>query len=219
MKIVTRIAAIFALSLGLSAWSAAASAQSSRDRGDMRDKIIAKILLGLGGDAKVETNLINLSGTDDLETSTGLAGHYEHPFNDYFVLGGCLAFQSWTTAGESDSDIDRNTLMDLSVLPKVRYALNDTAELYIAVPIGLTFDSLNDSFYDDADTGAGWNLSFLFGGQLALTDGLGLMGEMGYSTHSFSHTWTLSTPIGNAKSDYDVSLQQFAVTLGMYFAL
>jgi hypothetical protein len=176
----------------------------------MSPKLIIKPQLGLGGDVEGA----------DLAPTFGGAVHYEHPLMKYFVLGGLVGLQSWNTELGNDQGLDRSMFIDVSVLPKARVALNERVELYIAVPVGITISFADGASLggSDANTGFGWNLQPMFGGQFAIIDGFGIMGEMGYMLHSFSHTLTLSDP-NMTESDFDVDLQQFLVTAGVFIAL
>ena len=176
----------------------------------MSPKLVVKPLLGLGGDVN----------DADLDPTFGGAVHYEHPIVELFVLGAYAGIQSWNTTVGNDLGLGRSTLIDISVLPKVRVALNERLELYIAVPVGLTIDFADGASLggSDANTGIGWNLQPMFGGQFAIVDGFGIMGEMGYMLHKFSHTLTPSTP-GASEADVDVDMQQFLITAGVFIAL
>ena len=176
----------------------------------MRPEIVAKAMLGLGGKAAD-------GGSVDLDPTFAGAVHYEHPLHRYFVLGGYLAVASWNTSVGNDIGYDRSLMTDISVLPKLRLPLERELELYLAFPAGLTLDfGGGDSIgATSSDVGLGYNVHALFGGQLGFTDDLGLMGEMGYGLHHFSHTY--DTPVGTV--DVSPTLQQFVITLGMYFQL
>jgi hypothetical protein len=191
---------------------AAAQDDSSAPRITERDKLVVKALLGLGGDADIGKS------NADLDPSFGGAAQYERLLSKLFVLGGYAALQSWNTAPGEDIGLGRSTLVDVSALLKLRLPLNESAELYVAPLLGLTLDSAaNDAFGGDTNLGIGWNFSALAGGQLAFSRSLGIMGEMGYGRHAFSHT--VKPTGGGARVDADVTMQQFNVTLGMYFVL
>jgi hypothetical protein len=204
------------LTLFTLAHATSALAQGDEDAGgrvaSMDEKVVMKVLLGLGGDADVGP------ANADLDPSVGAAFHYEHPLHELLVLGGYAGLQSWTTSAGADVGVGRSTLFDLSALLKLRYPVNASVELYVAPILGVTLDSAaDDAFGGETDLGLGWNFSALFGGQLAFTSWLGLMGEMGYGLHRFSHT--VKPALGGAELDADVAMQQFNVTAGLYLDL
>jgi hypothetical protein len=177
-----------------------------------RDKLIVKAMLELGG--KVSVN----ATSTDLDPTLGAGLDYEHPLHPFFVLGGHLGVASWITTNANTLGAGHNTMVDLSVVPKLRFAANEDVELYVSLPLGATLDSAaNDAFGGTLDTALGWNFAALFGGQIGFTDSVGLMGEMGYALHSFTHSITLPLAVGTV--DFDMSLAQFVVTLGLYAKL
>lgn len=183
---------------------------AQEDVAHMRPEIVAKAMLGLGGD-------VSDGGSADLDPTFAGAAHYEHPLHRYFVLGGYLGVASWNTSAGNDIGYDRSLMTDLSVLPKLRLPIERELELYLAFPAGLTLDfGGGDSIgATSSDVGLGYNVHALFGGQLGFSDDIGLMGEMGYAVHSFSQSF--DTPAGTV--DVSPTLQQFIITLGLYFQL
>jgi hypothetical protein len=182
-----------------------------------------KLMLGFGGEAEVETEDAVLgfdaSGQNDMETSYGLGLSYMHPLHDYFALGGQLALLSWTTDALEDGDADRSTMLDISLVPQVKYAVMDNLELYASLPLGLTFDFFGEDEYFNLEVsgGFGFNVALMLGARVALSDGFGLLGELGYSYHSFSHE--LKEEITDVTADFDISMGQLALNLGVWFEL
>jgi hypothetical protein len=170
---------------------------------NMSPTIIAKLQLGLGGTASAG------GVEDDMLPAFGGALWYDHPLHTYFALGGLVSYARWITDGSNTVGHEGNNLIDISLVPRVRYPLEDRVELYLALPVGLAIDAASgDPYGTDDDTGLGFNFSALFGGQLAVTEGFGIVGEMGYGIHSVSHSF--------AGTDVDVDLQQFQVTAGIF---
>lgn len=189
--------------------SSTAHAQDDQDA-HMDPELVAKLLLGLGGDIGDEGPAV------DLEPTLGGAVHYEHPLHRYIVLGGYLGLSSWNTTPGSDIGYDRTLMLDISVLPKLRLPIERELELYLAIPAGLTLDfASGEDVGGDSDTGTGYNLQLLIGGQLGFTDGFGLMGEMGYAIHSFSHSFDTAA----GALDVSRTMRQFVISLGVYFGL
>ncbi len=176
----------------------------------MRDQLSLQAMLGLGGSAKLA------NARADLDPSIGASLRYEHPAHRYFALGGQVALQSWITSPAGVAGSGRSTLVDVSLWPKARVALNESAELYLAIPLGLSFDfAANDSFGGKTNTGFGWNFAGLLGGQLAFNSWLGMLGEMGFGLRGISHE---ITGTGN-KVSAELSMHQFIVTAGLFAKL
>jgi opacity protein-like surface antigen len=197
--------------------SSSALAQDVRNERD--GYIAAKLLLGFGGEAELEVDgLGGFEGEDDMETGYGLGVAYMHPLHDYFALGGQLAFFAWTTDAMEDGDFDRSTLLDLDIVPQGKVAVADNIELYASLPLGLTLDFFGEDDIAGAEIGSGFgfNLGLLFGVRVALNDDFGLLGELGYVYHSFSHP--TDTLVGDGP-DLEVSMGQLAVNVGGYFQL
>ncbi|HEY2736144.1 MAG TPA: hypothetical protein VGI70_19235, partial [Polyangiales bacterium] len=164
--------------------------------------------------------------------SYGLAAQYMVPVHRYFVIGGLLGITSWQSASGSDNDASRDLALDLAVVPQGRIGILQNLELYLSVPIGLTFDWLNEVASStsvagiatgkiDANTAVGLMVSILIGARLALFDNFGLFTEIGWIHRSFSHDIRGSGSIfgagGSGTVNADISLNEFAWNLGAYF--
>lgn len=185
----------------------------------------AKLMLGIGGKAKLETTVAGVtgSGDTDLDPSYGGALEYMYPLHQYFVLGGMASLASWQTGTGNDNNADRNLLLDIDVVPQLRYPVTDSIELSLGVPLGLTLDfwggngaSVGNVASADVNTGVGFNIGALAGIRVVLVDGFGILAELGYQLHSFTHE-AQATVLGNtASQDLDLSLGQFVVNLGVF---
>jgi hypothetical protein len=202
----------------------------------------AKLTLGIGGSGSLTSDSISFAGvtattdrpaksSDDLELSYGLAVQYMVPVHTYFVIGGLFGITSWKT-DSADSDASRNLALDLAVVPEGRIPVLRNLELYLAVPVGLTFDWFNQieshttvgnvaSASISADTAVGFMISILLGARFAVLDSFGLFAEVGYIHRQFSHEITGSGSVfgvgGSTKANADISMGQFALNLGAYF--
>jgi hypothetical protein len=180
-----------------------------------------KLVLGVGGEASAETTVGNVtaSGDTDLDPSFGGAVEYMAPLHEYFVLGGMAEVASWQT----DNGNDRNVLLDLDVVPQLRFPVTSMIELSLGVPVGFSLDfwggdSVDSNLADaDVSTGVGFNIGGLAGLRVSLVDGFGLLAEIGYQVHSFSHSAEATVLGATASQDFDVSLGQFVVNLGVFF--
>jgi hypothetical protein len=218
------------LPLSIASLPGAASAQA---RGTLEDPYIGvNVHLGFGGSETYEAS--NTERSRSLSASFGLAGRYVHPLHAYFALGGSLGLTSWR--GSSDDAGSRNLLFDLLVLPTGKYALTRDLELYVSVPLGLALNSLNEvdrlsQFFGpyvqafaevDGNTAFGFAIGAMFGMRYQLLESVGLLAELGYMHHSFSHQLTGSigaagTTFKGDPVDVDLSFGQFALNIGAYF--
>ena len=66
---------------------------------------------------------------------------------------------------------------------------------------------------EDVNTALGLHIAIMFGARLELNPALGLLAEIGYLMHSFTHT--LDTAAGDVEVDVDLS--EAAFNFGIYF--
>jgi hypothetical protein len=69
----------------------------------------------------------------------------------------------------------------------------------------------------DVSAGIGFNVAFMLGARFAVSDGFGLLAEVGYELHSFTHTATATAGGVEVENDFDVSMGQLAINLGVFF--
>ena len=181
-------------------------------------------MLGLAGKGEVEVDGVPGSAKGDLELRYGVGVQYQHPLHEFISLGGQIALHSWQTEAGDDANLDRNLLLDVSLVPALRYAVERDIELYLAVPVGLTLDFIGEDTSvaagdasAEVGTGIGFNLALMPGVRFALSDGFGLLAEIGYSLHSFSHEVTGAVGALGASYDFDVTLSELAINLGVFF--
>jgi len=218
----TWLGAALLLGLALPAPSPAA-AQEVRSQDD--PYVAIKLALGVGGSTGLETSAAGLtvSGKDDLEPSIGLAGAYMHPLHRYFVLGGQLGFLSWQTQSGDNANLNRNWLLDLTLVPAGRLPLTDDIELSLGIPVGLAVDFWGDDRISagvgginvvagDVGTGLGFTIGVMLGARFALSKSIGLVVELGYVAHDFSHTVD-TTVAGLATVSTDVTFTPGQPTL------
>lgn len=201
------------------ALAAPIQAQQRRDLED-RSYIAAKVVLGLGGD-------VDIAGFEtDAELTYGGALAFMHPLHHFFVLGAEFSAHSWQTDVGAAADADRSLLLDLVLVPQLRLPLAGIVEVYGSLPFGLTLDFLNaldgtnvgGVASADVDPALGFAFSALVGARFLLTGSLGLLAELGYSLHSFSHeidAEAAGVDVGGV--DLDVDLQQLTLRAGLYF--
>lgn len=205
-----------------------------------------EVMLGFAGKASLDLNAASAGGVsvmidgadgEDVDMELGIGGgvQYIHPLHRYFAIGGRFAVLSWRSDPDVEVERDggRNLAFDLAVVPQARLPLGSAFELYLSIPIGLTFDLLNelDASLDipglasgaaiDADPGFGFNLAFMLGARFGLSRNLGLFAELGYAIHSVSHEVNFTgRAVGisaGASADMDVTWSQIALNVGLYF--
>jgi hypothetical protein len=201
-----------------------------------------ELMLGFAGKVSLEAGSVEVGNatvtasdadSDEYDAEVGIGGGilYMHPLHRYFALGARFAVQTWRS--DSNADTSRNIAFDLSLIPQVRIPLSRTVELYLSVPVGLTFDLLNEidaavNFPNlmtgasvDADPGFGWNLAFMFGSRFAVSRDVGLFAEIGYALHSVSHDVHSRLEVGGGAGEVVVNLDvlwsQIALNVGVSF--
>ncbi len=200
------------------------SAQAQdRNDADMRTRVGAKLMLGLGGEAEYDD--ISFGGfgipgnfDDDMETTTGLGITLDVPFHQYITAGAFLSFQSWNS--ETVEDVyDAFTLVDLGGFIKARFPTRLGKmgfEPYIMLPLGFSLNFPDDDLQDDTDmeVGTGWKLGLLFGAILFVSEDIGLNVELGYAGHALHHEFDVT-----GEPDGDINIGQASFNLGIVLAL
>jgi hypothetical protein len=216
----------------LALWALPARAQEPQPRDD--PYFALKLMLGLGGSTSRGANInvngatlngVNGAASDNLRPTFGGGVQYMHPLHRYFALGGVFAIQSWQSRGGDTANASRNLMFDLSVAPQGRLPIGDSVELYLALPLGLSFDFWNEvsvaaaGVSVKADPALGFNLSLLAGARVALSKSVGLLAELGYTMHSFSHDVHVDVPnvISVDAASIDLTLEQLALNFGVFF--
>jgi hypothetical protein len=196
---------------------------------------LVKLMLGVSGKMSSSGGSANVAGitatasgasvSDNLRVTFGGGAQYMHPLHRYFVLGGLFSAQSWQSSSQHSAGGGRNLMLDLAVVPQGRLPITDTIELYIGLPLGVTLDFLNGPSVMAAgvnvsgkDTAVGFNLSAVFGARFALSKSVGLLAEIGYALHAFSHDITVAVPVvGTVSASADITLEQLALNAGVFF--
>ena len=196
-----------------------AHAQEARAQDD--SYVALELRLGVGGEADGEFNVggVDVSGEADLEASFGGGLAWMSPLHRYFVLGAELGVLSWEAEGAND----RNLLLDLALVPQGRLPVSDDAELTLSVPVGLVVDFWGgdelSGFGASADVspGFGFEIGFLLGVRYAVSTDVGLLARLGYVIQSFSHEVEGQVGGATASFDFDLSLGQPRIQLGVSF--
>lgn len=203
------------------------SAHAQDRNADAEDPYFAaKLMLGVAGEGEIEFDgLAGAGGEGDLEVTYGAGLQYQHPLHEFFSLGGQLSLRSWQSEVEEDApvDVDRNLLFDISLVPAGRYMVDHDVELYLAIPVGLALDFPGDDGFAaggaasaEVNTGVGLNLAFMLGARFTVSEGFGLLAELGYQLHSFSHELEAMAAGVTTSTEFDVSLGQVAINVGVF---
>ena len=195
-------------------------------RDDQDDSYLAiELVLGVGGEADVEADVAGFtgSGSVDLDPSFGAALSWMKPLHRYFVLGAQLGALSWI----AENADDRNLLLDLALVPQGRLPLSDDFELTLSLPVGLVVDFWGGDSYSaqaagvsasaDVSPAVGFELGLLLGLRYAVSQDVGLIVRLGYVMQSFTHEFELQVNGVNGSQDFDISLGQPRVQLGVSF--
>mgnify|MGYP001793612360 FL=1 len=200
-SIVTRALAMLLWAGGLLAVAPAAAQQ----RAEPQQQLNAYLLLGFGGDASYDPG-----GDVDLDPSVGLGVRYQAPLNDNFAIGGLFELRSF----ELDPSTDRQPVFDFDVFFKTGWLVKvgrSNFEAYALVPFGISIASEDEVFTGTNDTGLGFNLGLLAGGQWIIRERIGVFVEAGWRRHQiFSE---------EGEGDFDVTANQFAMNIGASYAL
>lgn len=187
--------AFFAMGLLLlSSTEASAQASSSRSETALR----ASVYGALGFAGGVSHNF----GTDAAGVSPGFGARFEVPVHRHIVVGGQAQMLFWRVAQQPTDD---HNLIDLDAIVRFRYPLAAAIpiELYVGLPLGLSFSTLNAN----TATTVGFNFSALAGIQVFVIEQLALVGEFGYAMHTMRHSWLLGS--------VDYLLQQAQANIGL----
>ena len=178
-----------------------------------------KLMLGMGGDVELDPDGTAVTVEDDLEVTVGGGVHFLYPVIKWFAIGGQVALQSWSP----DSADDSNLLLDIVALPAGLLPLTDNVQLTLSVPIGISFDFIDDDFVGnnlvsaEVGTGVGFTIGIMLGAQFALSDSFGLLAELGFVGHGWEHEVEAAAGPVITSYDVEVNTSQFALNLGVDF--
>jgi hypothetical protein len=189
--------------------AAPAAAQAQQDGAEGKVRIGVGPSFGFGGEAAVRATFGSFSATDrySLEPTVGLNLFADYPVHRYVAVG-LLARVLMLRTKRLDDDI--STAFDLSPMVRGRYPF-ERGEVYMAVPIGFSVQTVDDDIDPVIDNGVGWNVSLLFGGQFHVTDMIGVYGHMGGMFRGTNHAAGLA--------DVRIRTKQFVLEVGVAFLL
>lgn len=216
---------LMAALVAVASMPAVAEAQMGQPKDGAEGKLRLGVFFhsGFGGEAKLEYE-DGTDGTGDLDATVGFGALVDQPIIPYFAIGGLFRL-SWLKAESAVND--RVTTMDLSVMPRGRYPFA-RGEVYLGLPIGLSLQWVPDTevYVGNVpigsvtfDTGVGWNVGLLFGGQFLVTENIGLFGHLGAQFRGTKQTGTGTIAGTSASQDLKIKTKQFVLEVGASFLL
>jgi hypothetical protein len=200
-------------------WAVTPVAQAQKDGAEGKVRLGGFMSLGFGGEAVFRPDGGDTSVDDDLRVTGGFGALVDGVLMPYFGLGGLMRVAWWEP---QDLGNGRATVIDFSVLPRARYPFQH-GEIYLAVPVGFTMQFIPDGEFlggeIQADSAIGWNVGLLLGGQVLVTDGIGIFGHMGGQFRGANHTGALVVGPFAFEGEVNVRTKQFIMELGVSFLL
>jgi hypothetical protein len=137
---------------------------------------------GFSGSAEIDPN------SNALASTFGFNLRGDVPIERYLVLGPLFQFGSWREDITPEPSHSYYVDADLYVRGRVPITTSSTNfQIWVGVPIGLTFDILGSDVAGGSGAGLGWNVGFLGGGAVHFTPKLGLFAEIGWLQHKVTH--------------------------------
>jgi hypothetical protein len=173
--------------------------------------------LGVAGDAdlNIDSNLIDLEGSADLDPTVGFGVRVEMPIHDFFAVGGLFELLTFEADDTSFSNSEREAVFDIDAWAKVRYAFSINADLvleaYGGVPFGLSLAVLNDPDGSGDETFVGFNAGVLGGAMLVFQQHMSGFLELGWRHHQVFYD---ESDVG-----YKVVTNQFQMHFGFMYQL
>jgi hypothetical protein len=181
------------------------------------------VSLGLGGEYEQKFVATGQSINEGLAVTYGLDAFVDLPVHRYITLGAVARFSSYAGADWAQANLDRGSLLDLALQPKVRYPFlsNSTLiEIYAGLPLGLTLGSMSDDLSQGSiefQSGTGLTVGVLAGVNVFLSNTLALTFELGYVRHSFTSDATAKG--AGVSTDVAMSLGQVRLNGGLLVTL
>lgn len=160
---------------------------------------------GFSGNVDLETG--SAVGSGPLASTFGFNLRGDVPVERFLVLGPLFQFGSW----RADSASSRSYYIDVDLYIRARLPITSKStnfQLWVGVPIGLTFDILSSDMANVSGAGLGWNVGVLGGGAVHFTPKFGLFAEIGWLQHKVTH---------DAEPNVYVRLAQWNLNLGLVF--
>jgi hypothetical protein len=177
-------------------------------------------IFAAGGEAEFDLEG-GSSVDDDVLPTFGAGTNLSYALHRFFALGGSARFSWWNTDVLEDEDIGRHLLVDLGLVPRVRFDI-ETVDLllFFSVPFGLAVSLLDSEVEDipevaavgaEVETGIGYHFGLLFGIRVPRRSTIGAFFELGYVYHHVTN----SLQLGGREIDLDIDFGQLAVHGGI----
>jgi hypothetical protein len=142
---------------------------------------------GFPGTVEFEPNAGAL-GASALASTYGFNLRGDVPIERFLVVGPLIQFGSWRPDASPAPSRSYYIDADLYIRARLPISLGSTnLQLWLGVPVGLTFDILGSGMANVSGAGLGWNIGVLGGGAVHLTPKLGLFAELGWVQHKVTH--------------------------------
>ncbi len=216
-----RSVAFAALALALTAHASVAEAQRSEDRPPFADgvRVGGGLVTGFAGNLELDVDALLFPDVDDdLKASIGFDAFVEYAFMRYLAIGARSSLVWWNADSFQDAEISRSFLWTIDALAKAKYPFaieNLAAEVFLAVPLGLTVSAPSGEIDGNPDVAPGFNIAIMGGFALWFTETIGAYTQVGWQWHWVSHE--LREPDPNV--DVAARLSQLRWTFGLTLAL
>jgi hypothetical protein len=163
----------------------------------MRQRFALRGAVGFGGAAVLNGDV---SYRDDLQATAGVVVELESPIVRWYSIGIEAGAHAWRTDLANDWDLNRNILVDVSAVNRLRLAWGDYSHgaFYLAAPIGATVSIARDTYGSaagmvagtgpiDLGPGGGLHVGARLGIQLFLGKVFGFTVESGYDYRLIRH--------------------------------
>jgi hypothetical protein len=163
----------------------------------MRPRFSLRGGVGFGGQAVLNGDI---DYDDDLQATAGVITEVEVPLARWYSIGAEVGAHAWRTDLADDFDIDRNILIDMSMVNRLRLAWGEHSHgaFYVAAPIGATVSIARGGYGSaagmaagtgpiDLGAGGGLHVGGRLGIQLFLGKVFGFTFEGGYDYRLLRH--------------------------------
>lgn len=179
-----------------------------------------------------------LSSQSPLAISAGGAARYVFALHPNFALGAQFGVAAWRSRRAADQNSAHSWFFDLGIAPQARLPLGPSLELYLAVPLALTFSALSEAetwvqliavdnpafgSVADVDPRFGYRVGAALGARLLLVDGFGVLLELGYLRDAVVHpvevrfTESSAGSLPGTQLDLAIVTHQFGICAGVFF--
>jgi hypothetical protein len=122
-----------------------APAEAQAEEPYMRNRFSLRGAVGLGGEAVLNGDV---DYNDDLQATAGVVTEFEMPVVRWYTIGVEVGAHAWRTDLADSWQIDRNILLDVSMVNRLRatWGHHSHGAFYVAAPIGATVSIARDAY-------------------------------------------------------------------------